>query len=179
VHPSASDRDPSPLHRGLPDIIDHASRVRRPAVRRSWLRDRHASDTAMRGVDPFVEIPWDEALDLVAGEIERVRRDHGNPSIFAGSYGWASAGRLHHPRTLLRRLLNLVGGFTDHVGDYSRGAALVVVPRVVGTQEYREKFIDAMGLEPFDLGPEELASFLQKDRAKYAERVKNANVRLD
>lgn len=53
------------------------------------------------------------------------------------------------------------------------------VKRVVGTQEYREKFIDAMGLEPFNLGPDELASFLQKDRAKYAERVKNANVRLD
>jgi hypothetical protein len=36
-----------------------------------------------------------------------------------------------------------------------------------------------MGMEPLNLGPDELAGFLQKDRAKYAERVKNANVRLD
>ncbi|MEI8153698.1 MAG: molybdopterin-dependent oxidoreductase, partial [Hyphomicrobiales bacterium] len=65
----------------------------------------------------------------------RVKREHGNEAIFAGSYGWASSGRLHHPRTLLKRLLNLHGGFTDHVLDYSRGAALVIVPRVVGSEE--------------------------------------------
>jgi tripartite-type tricarboxylate transporter receptor subunit TctC len=53
------------------------------------------------------------------------------------------------------------------------------VKRVVETPEYRQKFIDAMGMEPLNLGPVELEGFLQKDRAKYAERVKNANVRLD
>ena len=42
---------------------------------------------------------------------------------------------MHHPRTLLKRLLNLHGGFTDHVLDYSRGAALVIVPHVVGSDE--------------------------------------------
>ena len=53
------------------------------------------------------------------------------------------------------------------------------VKRVVETAEYRQKFIDAMGMEPLNLGPVELEGFLQKDRAKYAERVKNANVKLD
>jgi tripartite-type tricarboxylate transporter receptor subunit TctC len=53
------------------------------------------------------------------------------------------------------------------------------VRRVVETPEYREKFINAMGMEPLNLGPAELGPFLEKDRAKYAERVKNANVRLD
>jgi tripartite-type tricarboxylate transporter receptor subunit TctC len=53
------------------------------------------------------------------------------------------------------------------------------VRRVVETPEYREKFINAMGMEPLNLGPAELTTFLEKDRAKYAERVKNANVRLD
>jgi tripartite-type tricarboxylate transporter receptor subunit TctC len=53
------------------------------------------------------------------------------------------------------------------------------VKRVVETPEYREKFINAMGMEPLNLGPAELQTFLEKDRAKYAERVKNANVRLD
>lgn len=135
VQPSPLDRDPSPLLHGLPDLVDHPCRVRRPSIRQGWLRDRARSDTHRRGAEPFVEVPWDEALDMVAGEIDRVRSDHGNPSIFSGSYGWASAGRLHHPRSLLKRMLNLVGGFTDHVGDYSRGAALVIVPRVVGTQD--------------------------------------------
>ena len=38
-------------------------------------------------------------------------------------------------RTSLKRLLNLHGGFTDHVLDYSRAAALVIVPHVVGSED--------------------------------------------
>src|SRR5262245_35051987 len=53
------------------------------------------------------------------------------------------------------------------------------VRRVVEQSEYRDKFITGMGLEPFSMGPDEFAAFLQKDRAKYEQRVKNANVRLD
>ena len=53
------------------------------------------------------------------------------------------------------------------------------VKRVVEAPEYREKFINGMGLEPLSMGPDQFAEFLGKDRAKYAQRVKNANVRLD
>jgi len=44
-------------------------------------------------------VSWDEALDLVAGELGRVKRDFGNQAIFGGSYGWASAGRFHHAQS--------------------------------------------------------------------------------
>jgi tripartite-type tricarboxylate transporter receptor subunit TctC len=53
------------------------------------------------------------------------------------------------------------------------------VRRVVDTPEYREKFVLGLGLESFTLGPDQLAEFLVADRAKYAQRVKNANVKLD
>ena len=135
VRPSPHDPSPTPMHRALPEIVDHPSRVRFPAVREGYLKHGIKSDRTARGAEPFVRVAWDHALDLVAGELERVKREHGNEAIFAGSYGWASAGRLHHPRTLLRRLLNLHGGFTDQVLDYSRGAALVIVPRVVGSED--------------------------------------------
>ena len=135
VRPSPHDPDPTPMHRALPDIIDHQSRVRFPVVRQSYLKNGSKADHTTRGAEPFVRVSWDHALDLVAAEINRVKNEHGNESIFAGSYGWASSGRLHHPRTLMKRLLNLHGGFTDHVLDYSRGAALVIVPRVVGSEE--------------------------------------------
>ena len=135
VRPSAHDPDPTPMHRALPDVVDHQSRVRFPVVRQSYLNKGIKSQREGRGAEPFVRVSWDQALDLVAAEIDRVKREHGNEAIFAGSYGWASSGRLHHPRTLLKRLLNLHGGFTDHVLDYSRGAALVIVPRVVGSEE--------------------------------------------
>lgn len=53
------------------------------------------------------------------------------------------------------------------------------IRKVVDAPEYREKFIAGLGLEPMPLGPDQFAALLVKDRAKYAERVKNANVRLD
>ena len=123
------------MHRALPDIVDHPTRVRFPAVRESYLEKGVGSNRAGRGAEPFVRVTWDRAIDIVAAELERVKREHGNEAIYAGSYGWASSGRLNHPRTLLKRLLNLHGGFTDHVLDYSRAAAMVIVPHVVGSEE--------------------------------------------
>jgi biotin/methionine sulfoxide reductase len=135
VRPSPHDPDPTPMHRALPDIVDHQSRVRFPAVRESYLKNGVRGKRASRGAEPFVRVTWDRAIDLVGAELERVKREHGNEAIFAGSYGWASSGRLNHPRTLLKRLLNLHGGFTDHVLDYSRAAAMVIVPHVVGSED--------------------------------------------
>ncbi len=60
-------------------------------------------------------------------------REHGATAIFGGSYGWSSAGRVHHARTLLRRFLFLGGGCVDQVGNYSFGAAQYLLPRVIGT----------------------------------------------
>ena len=43
----------------------------------------------------------------------------------------------------------------------------------------RGDFLTMSVHEPLDLGPEQFAEYLAKDRAKYAQRIKNANVRLD
>src|SRR5688572_780788 len=102
----------------MPGAVYSDKRIHRPAVRRSWLNKRECSDTALRGRDEFIEVGWDEALDLVAGEIERTRREHGSEAIFAGSYGWSSAGRLHHARSLIRRFYFGTGGCVDQVGNY-------------------------------------------------------------
>ena len=131
--PWEEDPDPAPLHKALPEMVDHPVRVTRPMVRAGYHNAGPGSDTAGRGAEPFVPTSWERALDLVAGELDRVKRAHGNTAIYAGSYGWASSGKLHHPRTLIRRLLNLYGGATDHVGNYSCGAALAIVPHILGT----------------------------------------------
>ena len=39
-----------------------------------------------QGVEPFVAVGWDKALDLVAAELDRVRSEHGHRSIYAGSF---------------------------------------------------------------------------------------------
>ena len=118
------------------NVVDghrHASRVARPAVRRAWLEGGPGPDE-QRG-EPgaeYVEVAWDEALDLVAGELDRVRTAHGNAAIYGGSYGWGSAGRLHHAQSQVHRFLNGIGGYVRSVNDYSRGASMVLLPHLVG-----------------------------------------------
>jgi biotin/methionine sulfoxide reductase len=136
LHPVAEDPDPSPLSDGMIEALTAPARLLRPAVRASFLAAREAgrvaTDGAGRGYEPFVELPWDEALDLAAAEIGRVRRDHGNGAIYGGSYGWASAGRFHHAQSQIHRFLNAVGGYVRSVQNYSYAAADTIVPHVIG-----------------------------------------------
>lgn len=130
VEPIDLDANPSPLGQALVDGIQHPLRIKRPSVRRGWLenpdRARH-----LRGADEFVELPWDEALDLAALELRRVADEYGNKSIFAGSYGWASAGRFNHAQPQLHRFINQLGGSTRAMNSYSTAAAQVILPHVV------------------------------------------------
>ena len=135
VRPFRHDPDPSPIGNSLADI--GRSRVGMPSVRESWLESGPGAATHLRGRERFVEIEWDRALDLVAGELDRVRSEHGNEAIYAGSYGWASAGRFHHAPTQLHRFMNTIGGYTGSVNTYSLAAAEVIVPHVLGMGWWR------------------------------------------
>jgi biotin/methionine sulfoxide reductase len=77
-------------------------------------------------------VSWDRALDLLADELTRVKREHGNGAIFGGSYGWSSAGRFHHAKTQLSRLLAAFGGYVGQRGNYSFAASSVILPHVLG-----------------------------------------------
>lgn len=127
------DPDPSPIGHGLPAVLDDPLRVTQPMIRKSWLEGGPGTAGDARGEDAFVAVSWERANDLVAAELTRVRRDHGNRAIYAGSYGWASAGRFHHAQSQLKRFLNCIGGFTSSKNTYSFAAAEVVVPHVLGT----------------------------------------------
>lgn len=135
ITPFEHDRDPSTLMAGLPEYREHETRVRRPAVRRSWLEGMPGEAPSGRGADPFVEVDWDTALDLVAGELRRVKNEHGNQCLFAGSYGWSSAGRFHHAKTQLKRFMNAFGGAVEQRDNYSFGAGMVLLPHVLGNIE--------------------------------------------
>ena len=133
VEPFEGDPAPSHMLAAIPDLMDPRVRIDRPYVREGWLKHR---DRTARGSDRMVAVSWDKALDLVAGEIERVIKAHGNDSIFAGSYGWTSAGRLHHAQSVVKRFFNCAGGYTGHVDTYSVGAGQVIMRHVVGGDGY-------------------------------------------
>lgn len=139
VGPHPEDPNPSFINQNIPQGIYGKSRVRRPAVRKSFLENGYGNPNGTRGEEPFVEVSWDTALDLVAKELLRVRETYGNQAIYAGSYGWASAGRFHHAQSQLKRFLSAFGGFTYSWGNYSYQAALVLMPHIVGNFRHHVK----------------------------------------
>lgn len=137
--PIGADKFPTAMLEGLPSSVYSESRIKYPMVRASYLKNGAKANDAARGTEEFVRVSWDEAIDLVAKELSRVKDTHGNESIFGGSYGWKSVGKLHNCRNLLGRMLNLHGGYINHTGDYSTGASQVIMPHVVGRLEVYEQ----------------------------------------
>ncbi len=69
--------------------------------------------TENRANSAYVRISWDEALEIIAGEIRRVISRYGPPAIFAQADGHGETKCLHGPHGTMRRLLTLLGGFTE------------------------------------------------------------------
>ncbi|WP_122564273.1 molybdopterin guanine dinucleotide-containing S/N-oxide reductase [Pseudomonas viridiflava] len=139
LQPAEWDKDPSPIGDSVAAAITSPTRVMRPAVRRSFLKQAGGQSELrgeLRGQEPFVEVSWEVALDLVALELKRVRQEHGNQAIFGGSYGWGSAGRFHHAQSQLHRFLNCIGGYVSSTDSYSLGAGRVLMPHIVGSMDW-------------------------------------------
>lgn len=126
----SGDPDPRAIVRNVGSSQHHPSRISRPAIREGWLRNGPGG--AGRGDEPFIEVDWDEALDLLAGELRRVYAEGGPSAVYGGSYGWSSAGRFHHGQSQVHRFLNSLGGYVAGAGDYSYGTSGVLLPHVLG-----------------------------------------------
>jgi biotin/methionine sulfoxide reductase len=134
LDPLSGDPEPSMIGQSVAGALDDELRIRQPMVRAGWLKNGAAS-RERRGSEPFVRVSWETATKLVADELRRVIRDHGNSAIFGGSYGWASAGRFHHAQSQLHRFLNCAGGYTRSVNTHSYAAAEVLLPHLLGSQD--------------------------------------------
>ncbi|CAE6845213.1 Dimethyl sulfoxide/trimethylamine N-oxide reductase [Paraburkholderia aspalathi] len=128
------DEDPSPIASAMLEARTHASRIKQPMVREGFLEHGHHGGEILRGQQRFVPVSWHDAIRIVSGQLERVREEYGNESIYGGSYGWASAGRFHHAQSQIHRFLNVIGGYTASVQNYSYAAADVIVPHVIGSK---------------------------------------------
>ncbi|MBX5204117.1 molybdopterin-dependent oxidoreductase [Rhizobium sp. NZLR1] len=135
LRPWRSDPDPSEI--GLDQLSAEVDRLRvlRPAFRKGWLTGGPGNSGIDRGSDRFVELPWDEAFDIVANELNRVVQLYGNTAIYGGSYGWGSAGRFHHAQSQIHRFLNVLGGYVKSRDSYSYGCGSVIMPHIVGPME--------------------------------------------
>lgn len=133
IRPLADDPDPSPLINNVASAQHAPERIDQPYIRAGWLRD--GSGAPGRGSQEFVPVSWDTAIELLAGELDRVYTSQGAASVYGGSYGWASAGRFHHSQSQLHRFLNCLGGFTRGVTNYSYGTSEVLLPHIVADSD--------------------------------------------
>ncbi len=76
-------------------------------------------------------ISWDDALDEVASQMERVKRKYGNSALFV-PYGTGSYNQLNGSY-VARRLMNLYGGCLGIYNSYSWAATNLATPTVYGT----------------------------------------------
>jgi len=97
-----------PKGRALRDYIFAPSRLKYPMKRKNW--EPGGGDKSLRGRDEWVRISWDEALDIVAGEIKRIVDSYGNSAIFG------------MVRAYIDRLLSAYGGYTSYWGSSSAGS---------------------------------------------------------
>lgn len=129
---------PNTLQNTMADLV-YNTRIKAPMVRKSYLADPDNPKPELRGLDEWIEVKYEDAIKLVARELKKTREQKGASSVFAGSYGWQSTGNVHVSRTLLHRFMNLSGGFTGVTGDYSTGAAQVIMPHVTGSNQVYEQ----------------------------------------
>lgn len=121
-----------------PDTLA-ASQLRACPRGRAYLRRQYHPDrllyplkrTGARGEGQFKRISWDEALDTVAAQFERVKAQYGNQALFV-PYGTGSYNQLNGSHTA-RRLMNLYGGCLGIYNSYSWAAINAATPTVWGT----------------------------------------------
>ncbi len=95
------------------DQVFGADRIKYPMKRKNW--QPGGGNKELRGKDEWVRISWDEALDLVAGELKRIKETYGNEAILTplfatprvlaayggawGTWGMVSSGAWPAPDT--------------------------------------------------------------------------------
>ncbi|PIF04009.1 MAG: biotin sulfoxide reductase [Arcobacter sp.] len=134
-----SDANPTLMTKALADRNSTNSRVKFPAVRKSYLEAlRNGSDDVkpeLRGKEEFVRVSWDEALDLVEKGIKKAQKKNGNKALYNAAYsGWSHPGGFK-PNVCAGRFFNLIGGAVGTAGEFSNGAAGPVNPTIMGDME--------------------------------------------
>ena len=95
--PAIEDLGDNPLQTVVADQVYNKVRVERPMIRKGFLDnlDNITQPDGKRGDDVFVPVTWERAYDIIEQQLRRIYSSYGPQGIFAGSYGWRSAGVLH------------------------------------------------------------------------------------
>lgn len=69
-------------------------------------------NTQSRGASKYVRISWDEAVDIIVAELERVKETYGPSGVLCQADGHGETKVVHGPHGCPRKLLEILGGCT-------------------------------------------------------------------
>jgi anaerobic dimethyl sulfoxide reductase subunit A len=129
-----------------------------------------------RGEGRFERISWEEAIALVASNLERVLRLRGPHSVYI-QYGTGDQG-LVRGRESAQRMMNLLGGYLDYYNNYSSACLMYTAPFVTGyrdTSSYStlpsSKLIILSGFNPAE-------TIFETNSNYYLARAKDAGAKI-
>ena len=103
-------------------------RLKFPLKRKHWQPGGKDYHPELRGRDEWERISWDEACDIIADEMRRIKDTYGNEAFLSGGLQdyrgtWRSSGWL----------LNAFGGCVTYWGQQSYGATKIPSAKMVGS----------------------------------------------
>ncbi len=131
-----------------------------------------------RGEGKFERISWDEAIDLMAENINRIIEKYGNEALYI-PYGTGSYNQING-KWPADRLLHLYGGCLEYYNSYSWACINQATPTVYGTKitgNQRQDWINSKYILMWGWNPSETRDgtnseyFLQKAKEKGAKLV--------
>ena len=90
------------------------NRILYPAKRADW-DPKGKRNTENRGKSKFVRISWDEAIDIIAGEIKRIKDTYGMEAVLSQADGHGEGQIVHTTHGCANKLLALLGGYTFQI----------------------------------------------------------------
>ncbi len=105
---------PSPFSLAYKKRVYSPNRIKYPLKRVDW-DPNGERNPQNRGKSKYKRITWDEATDIVAGEIKRIHNEYGPYGILTQTDGHSECKHLNPPHGACTLLLSKMGGYTQQV----------------------------------------------------------------